>query len=139
MATLDLCSRGPDFFHFLKVQTFESAIEAFIRLEYLLLFFAHNSLTQKTLRFEYFSRQDAKKPLLPGDHRRNEIFYSSLLSPFHLERIHFISSPTFAGFASLREIFRFLLLRSLRLILRFQIVFCRGPTALGFNAFSAAC
>jgi len=57
MATLDLCSRGPDFFHFLKVQTFESAIEAFIRFEYLLLFFAHNSLTQKTLRFEYFSRQ----------------------------------------------------------------------------------
>src|SRR4029077_3344844 len=74
MSTLDLCSRGPDFFHFLKVQTFESAIEAFIRFEYLLLFFAHDSLTQKTLRFEYFSRQDAKKPLLTGDHRRNEFF-----------------------------------------------------------------
>src|SRR4029077_15746462 len=77
MSTLDLCSRGPDFFHFLKVQTFESAIEAFIRLEYLLLFFAHNSLTEKTLRFEHFSHQDAKnakKPLLTGDNRRNEFF-----------------------------------------------------------------
>src|SRR4029077_6944471 len=110
MATLDLCSRGPDFFHFLKVQTFESAIEALIRFEYLLLFFAHNSLTQKTLRFEYFSRQDAKKPLLTRDHRRNERFLFISVISVPPGKNPFISSPTFAGFASLREIFRFLLL-----------------------------
>ena len=43
MAALNLRLLGPDLFHLFDVQAFESTIEAFIRFEYLLLFFAHNS------------------------------------------------------------------------------------------------